>query len=339
MTIKKIFVLVLVLLAAFLSGCGETTTATEAELAALNEIFGQDYSIQDFTDISNEVMNDQRRDKFKAVKKVLTTPKGDYAFISKPVAYNGPINLAIGIKKETGTIIGMRIVEHMETEHYVRDMDNSWFTDRFAGKSVDSYLKLVHLEASKDNEVIIITGATVTTEGITNGVNACMGVFREFEFNKEADKVPYMVKFEREEGEGPEETGFLTIRAYGVEVGKVSLKEIREMPSVKRTMSIHSTSGTSKHSFRGTLLSNVIAAVDPALLSSYELVQPVGVDDYLSNITMEEVLAENAVYVMYEDNGEALKTKNGEPGAMRVVVLDDVFGQRFTNYMIELVLE
>jgi len=54
---------------------------------------------------------------------------------------------------------------------------------------------------------------------------------------------------------------------------------------------------------------------------------------------MEEVRAENAVYVMYEDNGQPLKTKMGEPGAMRVVVLDDVFGQRFTNYMIEFVLE
>lgn len=102
------------------------------------------------------------------------------------------------------------------------------------------------------------------------------------------------------------------------------------MPSVKRTMSIHSTSGTTKHSFRGTLLSNVIA---------YEWVQPIGVDDYMSDISMEEVMADNCVYVMYEDNGEPLQTKTGEPGAMRVVVLDDVFGQRFTNYLIELVLE
>jgi hypothetical protein len=54
---------------------------------------------------------------------------------------------------------------------------------------------------------------------------------------------------------------------------------------------------------------------------------------------MDEVLAENAVYLMYEDNGKPLLTKDGKPGAMRVVVLDDVFGQRFTNYMIEIVLE
>jgi len=339
MPIKKTVLLVVLLLAALFCGCGETTAPTEAEVSAFKEIFGQDYSAQDFTNITKEVMTDKRSDKFKAVKKVLRTPAGDYAFISKPVAYNGPINLALGIDKETGTTIGMRIVEHKETPHYVRDMSNSWFTDRFKGKSTDNYLELIRLEATKDNQVIIITGATVTTEGITNGVNACMGVFREFDLGKEASGVPYMVKFEKEEGDGPHETGFIAIRAHGVVLGEVTLEKIRAMPSVKRTISIHSTSGTSTHSFRGTLLSNVIAAVNPSPLTKYKWVQPVGVDDYMSNISMEEVLAENSVYVMYEDNGEPLKTKTGEPGAMRVVVLDDVFGQRFTNYMIEIVLE
>lgn len=339
MPIKKITLLLILVLAALLSACGEPPEPTEAELAALSEIFDQDYSAQDFAIITEKVMTDERQGKFEAVRKVFTTPEGDYAFISKPVAYNGPITLALGIDKDSGSTIGMRIVEHMETEHYVRDMDNSWFTDRFAGKSTDSYLELAHLEANRGNEIIIITGATVTTEGITNGVNACMGVYREYELGQEAEAVPYMVRFEKEEGKGPEETGSIAVRAYGVILGEVSLEEIREMPSVKRTMSIHSTSGTTNHSFRGTLLSNVIAAVDPNLLTTYEWVRPVGVDDYLSDISMDEVLAENAVYIMYEDNGEPLETKNGEPGALRVVVLDDVFGQRFTNYMIEIVLE
>jgi len=221
----------------------------------------------------------------------------------------------------------------------VRDMSNNWFTERFAGKTTDPYLELVHLEAVKDNQIIIITGATVTTEGITNGVNACLGVYQEAVLGQKAAAVPYMVKFEKEEGEGPEENGSLSIRAYGVVLGEVSLEKIKAMPSVTRTMNIHSTSGTTQHRFRGTLLANVIAAVDPELMTKYRSVQPVGVDDYMSDISMDEVLAENAVYLMYEDNGKPLTNKKGQPGAMRVVVLDDVFGQRFTNYMIEIVLE
>lgn len=339
MPIKKIILLLVLVLVVFLAACGEKPEPSEVELAALNEIFAKSYTVQDFTIITLEVMTEARQNKFEAVKKVFTTPQGDYAFISKPVAYNGPITLATGIDKETGTTVGMRIVEHVETEHYVRDMGNSWFTDRFAGKSADSYLQLAHLEATQDNDIIIITGATVTTEGIVNGVNACIGLFRELESGEEATAVPYMVKFERAEGEGPEETGSIAIRSYGVVLGEVTLEEIQKMPSVTRTMSIRSTAGTSSHKFKGTLLTNVIAAVDPTLLNNSEQVMTVGVDDYMSNISMEEVLAENAVYLMYEDNGQPLVNKAGKSGAMRVVVLDDVFGQRFTNYMIEIVLE
>lgn len=339
MPIKRMLLILLLVLSAFLSGCGEPPEPSRAEVSAFNEIFNQKYKAEDLKIVTKKVMRDDRQDKFQAVKKVFVTPKGDYAFISKPVGYNGPITLAVGIDKQTGKTIGMRIVEHEETEHYVRDMDHGWFTDRFAGKSTDKYLELAHLEAYKDNQIIAITGATVTTEAIVNGVNACMGVFSEAELGVKANKVPYMVKFEKEEGDGPEETGSIAIRAYGVVLGEVSLDQIRKMPSVKRTMSIHSTSGTTRHSFRGILLSNVIATVDPAFLDKYKSVQPVGVDDYISNISMEEVLAENSVFLMYEDNGKPLKTKSGKPGAMRVIVLDDVFGQRFTNYMIEIDLE
>ncbi|MEI7885130.1 MAG: FMN-binding protein [Clostridia bacterium] len=336
---KWIMLFFLVVIVVALNACGQMRGPTENELSALNKIFGQDYKEQDLKIITEEVMTSERQDKFKAVCKVFTTPKGDYAFIVKPIAYNGPITLAVGIDKETEKTIGIRIIEHMETEHYVRDMDNSWFTDRFTEKQTDSYLKAVHLEADNNNEIVIITGATITTEGIVNGVNACMGVFQEYELKQNAEKVPYMVKFEKEAKEVPLETSKVEIRAYGVTLGEVSLEDIRKMPSVKRTMSIHSTSGTSNHSFRGTLLSNVFAAVDSDLTSKYESVQSIGVDDYLSSISMEEVLAENSVFLMYEDNGKPLAMKSGEPGAMRVVVLDDVFGQRFTNYLREINLE
>jgi len=341
MSIKKpilVFVIT-ILLAVLLCACGQSTGPTEKEIDALNEIFDKSYTAEDLKDITDEALKG-RQEKFRAVKKVFTTPEGDFGFIAAPVAYNGPVTIALGIDRESGTTLGMRIIEHMETEHYVRDLHNNWFVERFKGKSVNKYLKLARLEADQDNEIVIVTGATVTTEGILNGVNACMGVYQEYELGKEANPVPYMVKFEREEGEGPEENGKLAIRAYGVVLGEVTLDQIREMPSVKRTMTIRSASeGTTAHSFRGTLLSNVLAAVDPDILNEYEWVQPIGVDDYMSKISMEEVLAENNVYVMYEDNGKPLETKKGKPGAMRVVVLDDIFGQRFTNYLIEIVLE
>ncbi|HNX93246.1 MAG TPA: hypothetical protein PKI17_06945, partial [Syntrophomonas sp.] len=106
MPIKKIAALLIIILAVFTAGCGETNEPTEEELKAFNEILSQKYSVQDFKIVTKEVMTDERQEKFKAVKKVFTTPEGDYAFISKPVAYNGPVNLAVVIDRETGTTVG-----------------------------------------------------------------------------------------------------------------------------------------------------------------------------------------------------------------------------------------
>lgn len=329
------------LLALALSACGgQSTELTPQELNAFNVILDAKLTAEELTDVTADFMTKERQEKFEAVKKVYRTPEGDYAFVSKPVAYNGPVDLAVCVDGETHETIDMRIVEHVETDHYVRNMEEDWFTDRFAGKTVAEYLNVVHLEAERDNEVIIITGATVTTQGIVNGVNAIMGVYREAVLGETAEAVPYMV--EGFEGPEPEEvlqeTGSLVIRAEGRILGEVSLEEIRELPSVQRQMVIQSSVGDTEHSFRGTLLSGVLDLVDPALKEQYQWVQTIGVDDYISDLAMEEVRKENAVYLMYEDQDQPLLRKDGLDGAMRVVVLDDTFGQRFTNYMIEIVL-
>ncbi|MCL1827878.1 MAG: FMN-binding protein [Oscillospiraceae bacterium] len=323
--------------AAALSGCAsETSALTEAEGIAVTAVCGIDYT--DFTDISRMALPKERAEKFPAVIKVYKYADL-YAFIVKPVAYNGPVTLAAVIDAESGKSLGIEIIEHNETPHYVRDMDSSWFTGRFAGKTVSEYLKLVRLNARADNEIVAITGATVTTEGIINGVNAAFGVFEEYVSGKTAEEVPYMVRFEPGEGDGPVETESLAIRANGVVLAEIGLDEIRALPSVKRTMSIRSTAGTTSHSFRGTLLSGVLHLVDPELTEKYTRVLAVGVDDYISGIDMDEVNAENSVFIMYEDNDEPLLKKNGESGGMRVVTVNDVFGQRFTNYLLEIALE
>ena len=327
----------LILLAVALGGCiGRDSALLEAEAAAVTAISG--VLSTEFTDISREVLTKERAAKFPAVAKVYQH-ENLYAFILKPVAYNGPITLALVIDGNSDDSLGLSIVSHMETPHYVRDMENTWFTERFAHKPAGEYLQLARLTAQSDNEIVAITGATVTTEGVINGVNAAFGVYQEYVWGQDAAKVPYMVRFTPGQGDGPQETGSLAIRAYGLVLAQISLEDIRALPSVKRVMSIHSSAGITQHSFRGTLLSNILNLADPALMEEYSWALAVGVDDYISDLAMEEVRAENSVFIMYEDNGEPLPKKNGEPGALRIVVLDDVFGQRFTNFLLEIVLE
>jgi len=327
----------LVCLAAVSSGCArQDTSLTEKESAAISAITGTD--LRGFRDVTADVLPKARRDRFPAVSKVYQNGSL-YAFITKPVAYNGPVCLALVIDGDRDESAGMRIVEHTETLHYVRDMESDWFTGRFAGKSVREYLKAARLTARDDRDIVAITGATVTTEGIINGVNAAFGVYQEYALEEPAGDVPYMVRFEPGDGDGPVETGSLAFRAYGLVLAEISIDEIRALPSVKRTMRIHSTAGVTQHEFRGTLLSNIMGLADPVMTEEYSWILAIGVDDYSAGISMDEVTAENGVYVMYEDNGEPLQKRNGEPGGMRVVVLNDVFGQRFTNYLLEIVLE
>jgi len=336
---SKAAICALVLLCVFaaLAGCGSRSTAlTDAEAAAIADISGIDAG--SFADISGEALTKSLAKKLPAAAKVYRY-ENLYAFIVKPMAHNGPITLALVIDGDLGESIGMRIVDHTETPHYVRDMEQPWFMDRFAGKSVHKYLTPARLHAQTGSDIVSITGATVTTEGVINGVNAAFGVYQEFVLGADAEPVPYKVRFELGKSEGPEETGRLAIRAYGLILAEISLEDIQALPSVKRTISIHSSSGISQHSFRGALLSKVIALAGPELMEQYEWVVAIGVDDYISGIGMDEVLAENNVFVMYEDNGEPLLRRNGEPGAMRIVVIDDFFGQRFTNYLLEVVLE
>ena len=320
-----------------LYGCNrQSTELTEAEALAISDISGVDAAL--FTDITQEVLTRERAAKFPAAAKVYRY-NNLYAFIVRPIAYNGPITLALVLDGEQEKSVGMRIVEHVETPYYVRDIENTWFTDRFAGRSVHTYLRSVRMSARSDEEIVAITGATVTTDGIINGVNAAFGIYQEFALGLVADYVPYMVRFERGAGDGPVETGYLAIRVYGVVLAEVSLEDIRELPSVRRPLTIHSSTGVTQHNFRGTLLSNILNLADPRFLEDYSFAQAVGVDGFISGIGMDEIRAENNVFVMFEDNGEPLPKISGEPGAMRIVVINDVFGQRFTNFLTEIVLE
>ncbi|MGI5859223.1 MAG: molybdopterin-dependent oxidoreductase [Tepidanaerobacteraceae bacterium] len=133
--------------------------------------------------------------------------------------------------------------------------------------------------------------------------------------------------------------GEIRIKAGDKVLGTVTIDDARQLPAVKKKLAINSTKGITKHQFTCTPLSEVFKKIDPEICSSYNKVITIGVDNYTSFIRMDEVMEKNNVYLVYEDNGKPLKTKMGKEGSMRVIILDDVFGQRFTNFLVEMRLE
>ncbi len=61
------------------------------------------------------------------------------------------------------------------------------------------------------------------------------------------------------------------------------------------------------------------------------------VDGYTVALSVEEVMAEDNVYLVYEREGEPLgKKEDGGSGPYQIVIREDAFGQRWVKFLMEL---
>ncbi len=88
--------------------------------------------------------------------------------------YGGNIGLYVGISLD-GTVKGVSILEISETPGLGMEAENV-LTPQFAGKNVKEF-NYTKTGATQDNQVDAISGATVTTEAITNSVNMALSMF------------------------------------------------------------------------------------------------------------------------------------------------------------------
>lgn len=98
-----------------------------------------------------------------------------YTVKTLPKGYGGEIELIVGISKD-GIITGINIGSMTETPGLGSKAAEPNFKDQFNEKSTE-ILALVKGNASKDNEVQAISGATITSSAVTNGVNAAIEVY------------------------------------------------------------------------------------------------------------------------------------------------------------------
>ncbi len=84
--------------------------------------------------------------------------------------YGGTIQFTMGLTADK-TISGISILSHSETAGLGALCTDESFYGQFAGKPAQA-LKVVKTGATEPEEVDAISGATVTTKGITDGVNA-----------------------------------------------------------------------------------------------------------------------------------------------------------------------
>lgn len=82
-------------------------------------------------------------------------------------------HLKFAVEIENGQIVGFQVISHNETEDYGGYITETWFENRLL-LPCDVPLTVVKLSKNTDNEVVAVTGATITTQSIVNGVNECI---------------------------------------------------------------------------------------------------------------------------------------------------------------------
>ena len=103
-----------------------------------------------------------------------------YAFaVVTSEGYGGDIRFSMGVQND-GTLNGISILSIGETAGLGMNADTPAFKDQFVGKQVEK-LQYTKNGATQDDEINAISGATVTTNAMTNGVNAGICAFRVME--------------------------------------------------------------------------------------------------------------------------------------------------------------
>lgn len=98
--------------------------------------------------------------------------------------YGGLIQITVGIDNE-GRITGVIIGENNETPGLGNKITKEDFLNQFKGITFEQPLKAVKNPSTKEEEIHIATGATVSTEAVVDAVQAAVDVNQEIINGKE----------------------------------------------------------------------------------------------------------------------------------------------------------
>lgn len=132
----------------------------ENSLAALKDIFGDGYEFK--------AMDENRQEEIiaeePAIVEIFEAYSGEtlsgYAIKTVSGGYAGNLIVLTGISIDQGKILGAKLLEHAETPTLGGKATEPEFEEKFPGKSVEAQVI-----------VEVISGATVTSNGVVKGVN------------------------------------------------------------------------------------------------------------------------------------------------------------------------
>ena len=161
-----------------------------AEKAALDEaykvVFADAASFEEEASFDAEAAStviaasEYPNDEITAVNKALDGSGNVLGYVINVTSHEGSqadISFSVGIQND-GTLNGYSITAISETPGLGVLVQEEPFYSQFQGKAEESY-SVVKSAPAADNEIQAVTGATISSRAITNGVNACLVYFRD----------------------------------------------------------------------------------------------------------------------------------------------------------------
>jgi electron transport complex protein RnfG len=99
-----------------------------------------------------------------------------YCFTVTPKGYGGPVEVVVGVT-ETGKLRAIRILSHSETPGLGAKAPLPAFSGQYENRETEK-LVLVKTSPSAPDQVQAISGATITSTAVTDGVNAALDYWK-----------------------------------------------------------------------------------------------------------------------------------------------------------------
>ncbi|AKL95083.1 electron transport complex RnfABCDGE type G subunit [Clostridium aceticum] len=101
-----------------------------------------------------------------------------YAVKVAPQGYGGRVELLVGMSDE-GRITGVKIGDHSETPGLGSKIADAAFVNQFLDKGTEDAFIITKGGEAGDEYIEAISGATVSSKAVVDGVNAARSVFEE----------------------------------------------------------------------------------------------------------------------------------------------------------------
>lgn len=101
-----------------------------------------------------------------------------YCLNVNPMGFGGEINMVVGITPDK-TVKGVKITKLSETAGLGAKATEDKFISQYNEKSGGQELAVIKSGSPKENEIVAISGATITSKAVTDGVNEALAVVEQ----------------------------------------------------------------------------------------------------------------------------------------------------------------